>query len=55
MRYAVNIEWDTDGEPVDLPNEVAIPDSVDDENIADFLSDEYEFCVFTCEVEEREE
>lgn len=48
MRYYVsNIEWDTDGTPIeelDLPLEVVV-DVDDDEEIADRLSDEYGFCV----------
>ena len=45
--YAVDIKWDTDGEDIkDLPERVEIPFFVDDEEIADFLSDEYGYCVF---------
>ena len=41
----VKVEWDTDGEPADnLPSIVEIPDSVSDEEISDWLSDEYNFC-----------
>ena len=44
-----NIDWDTDGEKVDLPLEVIIPDvetDVDIENEgADILSDKYGWCV----------
>ena len=42
-----NIEWDTDGEVVDLPNEVEVPDECDGDydSIAGYLSDEYGFCV----------
>ena len=49
---AVNIEWDTtdmvwehNNEPVDLPNEVYIPAEVGEDEVADYLSDEYGFCV----------
>lgn len=39
-----NIEWDTDGEKVNLPSEViaCIPDDIE---FADYLSDTYGFCV----------
>ena len=56
-----DIDWDTDGEEVDLPEEVRIPveeivDECDisqiddvigmyDPVISDYLSDEYEWCV----------
>ena len=45
-RIATNIKWDTDGEEVDLPNQMVIPDKVhDDVNaIGDYLSDETGFC-----------
>jgi hypothetical protein len=43
-----NIEWDTDGENVDLPNEVTL-DVDNDLDVAnegaDALSDKYDFCV----------
>ena len=45
---AKNIKWDTDGnsELLDiLPKEVVIPNSITDEDeISDWLSDEYGFC-----------
>ena len=45
-----DIDWDTDGEVVDdLPTEIIVEasavGSLDD--IADYLSDEYGFCVFS--------
>lgn len=41
----VKVDWDTDGEPNnDLPSIVKIPDSVSDEEISDWLSDQYGFC-----------
>ena len=39
----VDIIWETDGEEIDLPTEMEIPDSIDyndDDAIADYLSDE---------------
>lgn len=47
-RIATNIKWDTDGEKVDLPNQMVIPDKIhDDVNaIGDYLSDKTGFCHF---------
>ena len=46
-RKVTNIEWDTDGEPAPwLPTEVLIPKKWDDEEVTNWLSDTYEFCVF---------
>ena len=46
MRIAINIDWDyDDDDDQDLPTEVEIPDDVEDDEIADYLSDEYGFCV----------
>ena len=39
----VDIIWETDGEDIDLPTEMEIPDSIDpddDDAITDYLSDE---------------
>lgn len=45
--YAVDIDWDTDGEEIiGLPTLVEIPNFIDEDEIADFLSDEYGYCVF---------
>jgi hypothetical protein len=51
---AFNIQWDTGGEPIDLPSEAFF--SVDNdfdinEGLADLLSDEYNFCVEYAEYE----
>ena len=46
---AIDIKWDTDGDEEilkTLPKEMDIPDDVDEENVADWLSDETGFCVF---------
>lgn len=53
--YAINIQWDTDGEDVNLPDKVEIPFNVSDDEIADMLSDEYGFCVFGFNIEQIEE
>lgn len=45
---AIDIKWDTDGDEEilkTLPKEMDIPDDVDEENVADWLSDETGFCV----------
>ena len=33
------------GPDINLPEEVDVPDELDEDEIADYLSDEYEFCV----------
>ena len=56
-RYAVNIIWDTDGEDVDLPTEIEIPDYlIEDEDISDFITEATGFCHngFTIEVKKGE-
>ena len=40
-----NIKWETDGEVVDLPTEVEVDDNLSDDEVADFLSDEYGWLV----------
>ena len=50
---AINILWDTDGEEVNLPDEIEIPDWVDkedDDEISDYLSDTTGFCHFGYEL-----
>jgi len=42
----VRVYWDTDGEVIeDLPTEVRVPSEVDEDGVADWLSDEYGWCV----------
>lgn len=42
---AYDIDWDTDGEDVDLPNEILLPSGMTDEDeISDYISDETGFC-----------
>ncbi len=47
---ATNIEWDTDGEDVDLPSKIDIPEDIeteaieDNEVISDYISDLTGFC-----------
>lgn len=40
-----NIKWETDGEEVDLPTEVEVFRDMDDDEIADYLSDTYGWLV----------
>lgn len=51
---AFNIQWDTDGENIDLPSEAFFNVDNDfdlNEGLADLLSDEYNFCVDYAEYE----
>ena len=41
------IEWETDGEEIDLPTEVEVADGLDDDQIADYLSDTYGWLVIS--------
>ena len=54
---AIDIKWDTDGDEEilkTLPKEMDIPDDIDEENVADWLSDETGFCVFGFALETEE-
>ena len=42
-----NIKWETDGEEIDLPTEVEVEDGLDDDQIADYLSDTYGWLVIS--------
>jgi hypothetical protein len=48
-----DIVWDTDGEKVELPTEVEIPNDIEEDEIADYLSDEYGWCVESFNVNEK--
>ena len=56
---AVNILWDVDDEDgvskeeilAQLPTEIEIPDGIDEEGVADYLSDETGYCHFGFELE----
>lgn len=43
----VGVDWDTDTEEEakGLPDMVSIPDDIDDDEVSDYLSDKYYFCV----------
>lgn len=43
----VLVYWDTDNEKVDdLPEVVNVPSYLDEEDVSDWLSDEYGYCVY---------
>ena len=53
---AINIVWDTDGEEVDLPEEVSIPlDILNMEDITEYLSDKYGWCINSLEIIDMKE
>lgn len=41
----VQVEWDTDDEEIPLPSVVEIPNEIHKNDITDYLSDIYGFCV----------
>lgn len=42
---AVDIKWDTDGDNIDLPTEMEIPEGmIEEDEISDWLSDQTGFC-----------
>mgnify|MGYP000016931647 CR=1 FL=1 len=45
LYYVSHIEWDTDGEKVDIPDSVYVRVN-DDEELSDALSDHFGFCHF---------
>ena len=50
---AINIVWDTDGENVELPNEIELPfGMVDEDEISDYISDETGFCHYGFKLED---
>lgn len=56
-RVASYIEWDIDEDEEpnnDLPTEVKIPEEIDDDDIADYLANEYGYCVNDYSIEEDE-
>ena len=51
---AINIKWDTDGEKIDLPKEIEIPEGmIDDDEISDYLSDTIGFCHYGFDLAEK--
>lgn len=58
MNIACNIKWETDGQGVDLPEEVELPDEIDVDAIGeveDYLSDEYGYLVKSFDIEYDED
>lgn len=62
VRTVTDIDWDVDQDDFDdeaalseLPTRVSIPWNVFDDDIADWLSDEYGYCVNGFNVEEEDE
>lgn len=52
--YITDIDWNTDGESKEelgLPDVVVVTDDIDEDDIADMLSDEYGFCVNSFSIE----
>jgi hypothetical protein len=49
-----DIKWDTDGEDVELPTEMDVPDDLAEDEITDYLSDKTGFCVYSWESDTRE-
>lgn len=41
----VLVDWETDGQDVDLPETVVIPDTYNQDEVADYLSDTYGWLV----------
>ena len=39
----IKVDWDDDG--AEMPEEITIPNFIPDEDVADYLSDTYGFCV----------
>lgn len=52
--FTVSVEWDTDGEDVeDLPTIIAVPNEIENDDVADWLSDHYGWCVYGWRVLQR--
>ena len=45
LKTVTDIVWDTDGENVNLPDTVDVPAIIEDEAVADYLSDIYGWCI----------
>ena len=48
---AINIKWATDGEDVQLPNEMEIPSNIEEDEVTDYLSDETGWLVESYELD----
>ena len=55
VKKVTDIIWDTDGDEEaleSLPTETEVPDEVDDDDVADYLSDKYGYLVDALLIEE---
>ncbi len=43
----IKVEWDTEGEAVDLPSVVEIPTDLEDDEVAEWLSEHYGWTVLS--------
>jgi len=43
--YRVRVEWETDGEDVELPELIQVPSDIDYDNVADWISEGYGWLV----------
>ncbi|MCM1230086.1 MAG: hypothetical protein NC489_08135 [Ruminococcus flavefaciens] len=49
---AVDIRWDTDGEDIDLPSVIELPEGlVDEDEISDYITNQTGFCHFGFRIE----
>jgi len=53
MYKVTEIEWDTEEDEIDLPKEVYINHDIEEDEIVDFLSDEYGWCIKSCSIEKQ--
>ncbi len=52
MKRATNISYETDGESVELPDSMLLPDHLESDSFADYISDETGFLVLGFDLEE---
>lgn len=44
----ISVDWDTDNKVIKgLPTEIEIPDNIENDEVADYLSDKYGWCVYS--------
>lgn len=51
LKTVTDIVWDTDGEDVDLPEATRVPAIIEDDAVADYLSDVYGWCIRSLSIE----
>lgn len=57
MKRTVSIVWDTDGqdpEELGLPTVIEVPEEINPEELDQFLSGEYGFCIDSMSIEENQ-